>query len=710
MMDTTASQALLSRVLPAFQNDFVFGTLPPYEGCNVCRVSCRDGKILLEGDCTLSQCYALGLYLKHVCNVNLSWTGNRTVKLDALTTDFAPYVKIIDQKYRVYMNYCTLNYTMSWWGWEEWEKEIDFMALCGVNMPLAVVGTEAVWYDTLIEMGLDEQEALGCISGPAFWAWHLMTNIESYQPPKDEQYIRDRAALGKQIMDRYLQFGMSPIQQGFSGHVPVLLQAKYPDAKIALKHSWCGFPKTAQLDPTDPLFLKMGKIFLQKQDALFGSYHFYACDPFHEGAPPKNSCFYLKKVGKIIDKLYSDFDDRSVWVMQSWSIRAAIAKAVPKNRLLILDLDGARCKMTRNFWGYDFVSGHLHNFGGKNSLHGDMAYLASNKYAALKRKGAHVVGAGLFPEGVEQNPAYYDLLFDVMCDDQPVELNAWLDEYVARRYGKPNDDARRAWDLLMQSCYGPVVDHREEESGSVICARPCISPKRAAPNDAIGLRYDNKTLVEALKLLLQAAPELSASDGWQFDVCDLTRQALSNLVVQNQDKLIDLVKSGAADEVRAFGNMQIAIMRDIDDLLSCRSELTLARWINQARARASNDALKRYYVRCARLLLTIWGDVDGEGALYDYAWREWNGLIDEYYIPRWQMYYEYLEHCLRDKTPIERMGKPDMFNRAKREDTAFGKRLAAWEKAWIDDDREYPAPSDRDVTETARRLFEKYFD
>jgi hypothetical protein len=32
-----------------------------------------------------------------------------------------------------------------WWDWRRWEKEIDWMALQGINLPLAFTGQEAVW-------------------------------------------------------------------------------------------------------------------------------------------------------------------------------------------------------------------------------------------------------------------------------------------------------------------------------------------------------------------------------------------------------------------------------------------------------------------------------------------------------------------------------------------------------------------------------------
>jgi hypothetical protein len=32
-----------------------------------------------------------------------------------------------------------------WWDWERWEKEIDWMALHGINLPLAFTGQETIW-------------------------------------------------------------------------------------------------------------------------------------------------------------------------------------------------------------------------------------------------------------------------------------------------------------------------------------------------------------------------------------------------------------------------------------------------------------------------------------------------------------------------------------------------------------------------------------
>lgn len=47
---------------------------------------------------------------------------------------------------RFFLNYCTYGYSMPFWKWKDWERFIDWMALNGVNMPLAITGQEMVWY------------------------------------------------------------------------------------------------------------------------------------------------------------------------------------------------------------------------------------------------------------------------------------------------------------------------------------------------------------------------------------------------------------------------------------------------------------------------------------------------------------------------------------------------------------------------------------
>ncbi len=72
---------------------------------------------------------------------------------------------------------------MAFWDWNRWQKEIDWMALHGINMPLAAVGTECVWRNMLLKLGYSEEEVGKFIAGPAFLAWWEMNNLEGWGGP-----------------------------------------------------------------------------------------------------------------------------------------------------------------------------------------------------------------------------------------------------------------------------------------------------------------------------------------------------------------------------------------------------------------------------------------------------------------------------------------------------------------------------------------------
>ena len=82
---------------------------------------------------------------------------------------------------RFFLNYCTFGYSMVWWKWRDWERFIDWMALNGINMPLAITGQEAIWYNVWKKFGLTDTEIRAYFTGPAHLPWHRMLNIDYWQ-------------------------------------------------------------------------------------------------------------------------------------------------------------------------------------------------------------------------------------------------------------------------------------------------------------------------------------------------------------------------------------------------------------------------------------------------------------------------------------------------------------------------------------------------
>ena len=694
---------LILRNTPAVADSFILRDIEKKDGKNTWEIYCEDGKIVIAGDCKISQAMGYYAYLKKYCRVNLSHCGNTQLNVTQAPLFEGKEEKVIPQEKRVYLNYCTFGYSAAFWKWEKWEKEIDFMAMNGINMPLSIVGSEAVWFYALRKMKYSVKGALEYLSGPAFWPWQLMTNIDRYFTLTDEEYIRSRVELGKKIIDREIELGMTPIQQGFSGVVPGNLR-KAPDfagTRMTINSSWCNFPVTYQLDPTDTSFRKFGNILLETQKELFGAYHYYACDPFHENKPPLKSKDYLYKVGRAIDTLYKEFDPDSVWVMQSWSLRDQIVSAVPAGRLLILDIDGTKHSEHNEFQGHDFVLGRIHSFGDRNTLHGSIKEVADNAYASLNVPNC--VGTGLFPEGIFQNPLYYDLSFEMLTEKEPVALDKWLDDYAERRYGSKEECLKEAVRLMYKSCYSENCTGRE--TGSVIAFRPSTVRSHTAPNDHPELRYDNRDLLAALEKLLEA--ENASSDGYAFDVCDLTRQVLSNYCSVLYDRTMQGFNERNVNLFERSSNAFLKICEELDSLLLTRPELTLSEHLKEAGDLALNEKDKENYELNLLTQITVWGPFRNT-TLYDYAWKEWGGLIGTYYVKRWNTFFERLAiEFVHKRRKFTTVTKKQHDGRNEYAGNEFCKSFATWERDWLSK-VDPPKPVEADTVAAARELVEKY--
>jgi alpha-N-acetylglucosaminidase len=705
--DIQASYQLIERVIPGYTGQFKL-ELTKGNGQDVFEIDKSGRQIVLRGNNPVSIAAALHHYLKYECYAHLSWCGHQLNLPKLLPLPKKKFRKQIEQKYRVNFNYCTFNYSASWWDWKRWEQEIDFMALNGINMPLSVVGLEGVWYNTLLRHGFTDEEARSFLVGPAYFAWQWMTNIQSHTGALPKAWIDKRIELGQKIIARQIELGMTPVQQGFSGYVPRELINKYPNARILIGKKWCNFPGTAQLDPLDPLFKKMGRTFFEEQQKLFGAYHYYAADPFHEGMPPQEGSEYLNKVGFAIRQLMQENDSLSTWVMQAWSIRKEIATVIPKEKLLILDLNGSTAAKKEKFWGYDFVVGSLHNFGGRINLHGDLRLLASNKQQKLRKEMPNAIGTGYFMEGIVQNPVYYDLAFEMGITRDSLSINDWLKKYATRRYGGASISAYEGWSILLNTVYKIGTDGVEKSS--IICARPALDVKKSGPNAGFSIPYSNKELLYALQLLLKDQQQLKGSDAYRYDVVDILRQVLSNRGQTLHKKAAQAFKEKDRTGFTKYSQAFLSLMKDVDELLSTREEFSFKKWINDARSWGETEEEKNYYEYNAAMLVTLWGPLtaEDEPVIFDYSWREWSGLIEQYYYKRWQLFYQMLDTHLLNNTEYKEAGLPLTHGRESFRANDFYSKLADWEIAWVKTKRVFDHQQKKDELSVVNRLVEKY--
>ena len=661
---------LIERLMPGRSGEFVWEIEPSLDGFEI---SARAGKISLRARDLSTLSAALGDYLRTVAGIDLAWLGDGLDRLPAvLPRPEGTIARAVPQKYRSAFNYCTFSYTMVWWDWARWERELDHMALSGVNLPLMTVGLEGVWYDTLLEFGLSDEEARSFLCGPAFLAWQWLTNIESFCGPLPKSWIDDHVALGRRIIARMRELGMTPIMQGPSGLCPRLFKEKFPDANIRFKPEWNNIGFTAEIDPLDPLFARLGETFLRHEKALFGAYGFYASDPFHEGYPPVDTPEYLHAVGEGIVNILKKHDENYTWVLQAWSLRKDIIMAAPKEHVLVLDLRWRDYAHDACFWGYPFVTGTLNNFGGNVNAHGDMAHLAANPFLMARAVAPNCVGTGVFMEGIERNVAYYELAYDMLTRAEPVDLDKWMEGYCDRRYGGAHPAHVKAWRLLRESAYAPGTDGVER--ASIVCARPSIHPRKSGPSLEMEIAYDTEKFNEAVRLLLSAPADTA---GYRADAVDLRRQVISNAAQRFYPHVTAAIEARDAAAFEETSARFMGMLDDMDRLLYLSDSLRLDKWLDGAVSCAHTDAEAALYEWNARVQITLWG-FEENSTLYDYAWKEWAGLIKDFYMGRWQRFFD----MIRRHPDYTDAGLPDDRGREAWRADGFYSALADWESAW----------------------------
>lgn len=702
-----AFEQLIDRVTPSIADHFKSEIIPAENGFDVFEVESVNGKIVLRGNNGISLASAYNYYLKEYCRCLYSLWADQ-MKLPRVLPEVYKKVRIVNsRKIRHFFNYCTYNYSGAWWSWKDWEKMIDFLAMNGINMPLSTVGVEAVWYHTLIELGLSDNQARVFLASPAYLSWQWMSNLEGTGGPLPRSWIDSHEQLGRQIMDREVSLGMTPIVHGFSGHVPVVFKEVFPNARINIKPGWAkeSFKGAAQLDPLDPLFNKVGKVYLRNQMERLGTTHYYMTDPFHEGHPPVEGKKYLHDVGRAISQLLTTVDSNSVWMIQDWSLREDIITAVDKDKLIIMNLAFSPQKIAKYAnLGYKFTVGQLNNFGGRTFMHADLGDQASNIPSSVISENKNCVGSGMWMEGIGDNPVNYHLCLEMNWQNGKIDLKEWLRDWTERRYGAVSPNAAQAWQSLMSNVYS--IGGRG--FGSMVAARPAIKTPRSGPNRGPGIDYDPKILVNAWTLLLADEKKLSASAAYQYDVVDFGRQVLSNLTLfkQREMALAYLRKDKAKFEITSINFL--ALLSDLDRLLGTEDAFMFGKWLADAERWGVNQQERDYYRRSAAALPTIWGSDTPDPTLFDYGWREWNGLVGTFYYKRWEIFINELRTNLATGTDYKDPENYVWSRPAFRADKVLAK-IADFEMQYVaDPPRDIKAKSTANGVEIAQELLHKY--
>lgn len=662
----------------------------------------KGDKVVIRGNNYVNIATGLNWYLKYYAGIHLSWNGMTAELPESLPKVSTPVRKETNLSLRYDFNYCTYSYTMAFWDWEHWEKEIDWMALHGINLPLAVVGQECVWKNMLEKLGYSKEEINKFIAGPAFLAWWAMNNLEGWGGPNPDSWYTQQEALQKKILKRMREYGIEPVFPGYSGMVPHDANQKL-GLNVTEPKLWNGFTRPAFLLPTDSRFKEIAALYYKEQEKLFGKANYYSMDPFHELEDAGSVDF--DAAGKAVLHAMKAVNPKATWVIQGWTEnpRPEMIKNLNNGDILILDLF-SEC---RPMWGipsiwkrekgyeqHDWLFCMLENFGGNIGLHGRMDQLLNNFYLTKNNPlAAHLKGIGLTMEGSENNPVMFELMCELPWRPEKFTKEEWLKGYIKARYGTYDETVAKAWDILANGIYNcPFGNNQQGTHESIFCGRPSLNNFQASSWSKMENYYDPTTTEDAARLMLEVADKYKGNNNFEYDLVDIVRQSLSDRgrIVYNQT--VADFKSFDKKSFAAHSQEFLNILLAQDRLLATRSEFRVGRWIEQARNLGTTPEEKDLYEWNARVQITTWGDrvCANDGGLRDYAHKEWNGILKDFYYKRWAAYWQTLQDVLDGKPMVEL----DYY---------------AMEEPWTVAHNPYPAKGEGDCISVAKEVFNEVF-
>lgn len=193
--------------------------------------------------------------------------------------------------------------------------------------------------------------------------------------------------------------------------------------------------------------------------------------------------------------------------------------------------------------------------------------------------------------------------------------------------------------------------------------------------------------------MFKADPACKKADGYQYDLVNLTRQAIGNQSFIVHGRMMRAIQAKNLAAFRKESALFLEMGRDVDTLMGTRHEFLLGAWIADARKWGTDSAEQAFYEHNARQILSTWKEPGS--TLTDYASRQWNGMMRNYYLPRWEEYIKRQDDALTQNKPFDA--------------NAYKTWRIKFDGDWVDRSGEnFMTKPEGDPCETAKRLFEKY--
>lgn len=689
---------LVLRNTPKIAEYIVFENYESNSGCDEYKIYSSDKKVVIAANSSIAKAMGYYRYLKDFCNILITSGEYDISYVKAAPLPEKEIFYSVPQKHRLAFTYERYAADIDGWGFDRWEKELDFLAMHGVNAPVILTGTDGVLYKMLMDFRFKKETALEFIAGSGYFYHQLKGNLFGFLPIYSVDYLDKKIEVGRRATERAKELGMFPIHQGFMNAVPFSFRRNYTKTDLIKRKVWNRFPPAMTIEPNDSIHINVfQKAFLEKQRELLGEVHNYLFDPLLD-VEFKGYTSFVEKSMAMYANFIKAFDSEATWF-----IHAEAMHNYPERirDMVIIDETGVNADSSNGFNGNDFVIGYRGNLNGRTVICGNMKALSENPFASLKEKYSNIVGTGLFFDSDSCNTMFYNLAAEMLTKDCAINLNEYFSSYSKCRYGT---EAFADFLLKLQKlCYN---ENSKLNLASAVCARPCTELYHTAPFDTFELPYHNQELFELLKTVLDS--DVKMNDLFRKDIQDVMRQVLSNVLYPIYLQTVACFKNKAIEPFEKTTNAFVEIMTDIDRLLKTVPETNLYTHIQSARQLGDTKDVSQNLEVNFMMYLTTFGPIKNS-ILFDTNWREWGGMVKDLYLKRWYIFFRMMASYFDKPKKFKDMSRKRFYERNEFSGTLLAQRFEYAENEWIKD--YIPRPSgigEEDVIVVIKELIEKY--
>ncbi|MCD6505010.1 alpha-N-acetylglucosaminidase C-terminal domain-containing protein [Candidatus Poribacteria bacterium] len=558
--------------------------------------------LVLGGSTDPGTLYAVYYLLENFCHVGFFQDGEHipqrsTITLGEIDVAERPYFEI-----RQYLQTCAFGYTTSYWEWEDWKRELDWMAKRYLNT-------------MMVDWGHPE--------------W-------------------------RRIADYARKLGIKTILPGAGlGEVSEEFMREHPNVRY-VKMQWIEAKPYFVIHPSDPIFMERGVETIRRNIRTYGTDHIYNVDPYSEQTvflQPEEVRRMRIDFARATAAYIKEADPQGIWYASGWALLAppwpeetakAFLEAIPEDMFYICDIWADENSIYRKyhyFYGRDWGFGVLHSFGGDDTMRGDLAGLIRKVQQVVNDPKADRCKAFYInPEIIHYNILYFDLAARLSWDPRKVNLEDFLSRYALRRYGEESAaDMLRCLKLLAESVYS--TSSRDTEPYYQHRIYPPLAPNR---NKYAHLRE----LEEALKIALGERMRQRDNRLFANDLVDMMRQYIAELSNYHLEELYQAFVDGEKERFEQEASVLKILMDGLEEVLFSREEYRILPIIEKAkrlhRDRDPADVERSIKDGMFTFVSTPW--------LRDYQSKDMFELVRFYYRRRLEAFVAALREALKKRS------------------------------------------------------------